>query len=107
MTGNVHMKITLDPIDVATIGAVIRSRSHDPIEKIARSVADYIESLDLQVTVALPVEPVVVPPVGFDKWFKLPMALRERFWKETEYATKPPSEELTAEMERAYAEIGK
>jgi len=39
-----------------------------------------------------------------EKWFKLPMALRVRWWNETEYGKKPPSEELQRAVDEAIKE---
>jgi len=39
-----------------------------------------------------------------EKWFKLPMALRVRWWTETEYGKKPPSDELTQAVNEAIEE---
>jgi hypothetical protein len=35
---------------------------------------------------------------GFNvkQWFKLPMGLRQRWWRETDYGKNPPSDELKA-----------
>jgi hypothetical protein len=32
------------------------------------------------------------------KWFSLPLKLRQRWWKETDYGNLPPSAELMAEI---------
>jgi len=37
-------------------------------------------------------------------WFGLSLALRKRYWDETEYGTKEPSEELKREIEAAIVE---
>lgn len=36
-----------------------------------------------------------------DEWKKLPLKLREKFWDETDFAKRPPSEELLAELRAA------
>jgi hypothetical protein len=33
-------------------------------------------------------------------WFSLPLSIRQRYWKETDYDTKPPSEDLTVAIDR-------
>jgi hypothetical protein len=33
------------------------------------------------------------------RWFSLPLKLRQRWWKETDYGNLPPSAELMAEIE--------
>lgn len=41
-------------------------------------------------------------------WFKLPLKLRQRYWRETGYSRLPPSPELWQELEQAIkAEVGK
>jgi hypothetical protein len=37
-------------------------------------------------------------------WFGLPLHLRKRWWDETEYGKKPPSEELKAAVQAAIEE---
>lgn len=39
-----------------------------------------------------------------EQWFALPLADRKRWWKETDYGMKPPSEALLAEFRRMVAE---
>jgi hypothetical protein len=34
-------------------------------------------------------------------WFKLPLKLRKRYWRETEYGKRPPSAELLAAIREA------
>jgi hypothetical protein len=36
-------------------------------------------------------------------WFKLPLQLRQRWWSETEYGKKPPSDELQQAVNDAIA----
>jgi len=33
-----------------------------------------------------------------EEWFKLPLKLRQRYWRETDYGRNPPSEELLCQM---------
>jgi len=40
-------------------------------------------------------------------WFGLPVKLRVRWWVETDYGKKEPSEELKREIEAAIVEKGK
>jgi len=40
------------------------------------------------------------------QWFALPLAIRNRWWKETDYAEKAPSPELVAIIERWLFEHG-
>lgn len=42
----------------------------------------------------------LVPP---EVWVRLPMTLRRRWWVETDYGDKPPSEELWALIQTAGA----
>lgn len=37
-------------------------------------------------------------------WFALPLKLRQRWWRETGYGARPPSPELLAAIEVAYAD---
>ncbi len=39
-------------------------------------------------------------------WFKLPLALRKRWWEETDYGKKEPSEELKRVIDEAIKERG-
>lgn len=34
-----------------------------------------------------------------DQWFALPFALRQRWWRETDYGRKPPGTELRAAID--------
>ena len=36
--------------------------------------------------------------VSLEQWFKLPLELRQRWWKETDYGKKAPSPELVREI---------
>lgn len=36
-----------------------------------------------------------------EQWFALPISIRQRWWAETDYGMKEPSEELMAEIEAA------
>ena len=38
------------------------------------------------------------------QWFSLPLSFRQRWWAETDWGMKPPSEELLAEGKRLVAE---
>jgi hypothetical protein len=38
------------------------------------------------------------------EWFGLPLSLRQRWWEETDYSKKPPSEELLQVMREAVRE---
>ena len=40
-------------------------------------------------------------PCTREEWFKLPLALRQRWWRETEFDRSEPSAELLAEVARA------
>ena len=35
------------------------------------------------------------------EWFKLPLALRQRWWRETDYSRLPPSDELKSDIRAA------
>jgi hypothetical protein len=37
-------------------------------------------------------------------WFALPLKLRQRWWRETDYGAREPSTELRAAIEAAYAD---
>ena len=43
-------------------------------------------------------------PYSEKEWFTLPLALRERWWKETEWSMKPPSAELLEAIKLALGE---
>lgn len=36
-----------------------------------------------------------------EDWFKLPLTLRQRWWRETDYSRTPPSDELMAAVRAA------
>ena len=36
--------------------------------------------------------------VSFEQWFKLPLPLRQRWWRETDYSKKAPSPDLVREI---------
>jgi hypothetical protein len=46
-------------------------------------------------------------PCAPDDWWKLPLALRQRWWEETEYGLKAPSVELVKAIQAALAEATK
>jgi hypothetical protein len=35
-----------------------------------------------------------------DEWFKLPLSLRQRWWTETDYGKKEPSDDLVREIKK-------
>jgi hypothetical protein len=37
-----------------------------------------------------------------EHWYTLPLELRQRWWRETDYSKNPPSPELTAEINRTF-----
>lgn len=39
-----------------------------------------------------------------EDWFKLPLAIRQRWWRETDYSRVPPSPELEAAVRAALKE---
>jgi hypothetical protein len=41
------------------------------------------------------------------RWFRMPMALRQRWWRETNYGREPPSDELRALIETEMARLEK
>lgn len=41
-----------------------------------------------------------------DIWFKLPIGLRERWWRETDYGRREPPEELAETIRNAATAIG-
>lgn len=43
--------------------------------------------------------------IGNERWFKLPLKLRVRYWKETNYGAKPVSTELATEIYQALGEV--
>lgn len=40
-----------------------------------------------------------------EQWFSLPLALRQRWWVETDFDRRPPSPELRREVERVLASL--
>jgi hypothetical protein len=43
------------------------------------------------------------PPFPRDKWYRIPMELRRRYWTETNYGRLLPTQALLDEMEAALA----
>lgn len=70
MTGDVCMTLTLDPKDVAQIAAIVRIGTRDGRDAAdtARAIADFIEGLDLRVTVNLPAEAPPPAPADTDNF---------------------------------------
>lgn len=46
------------------------------------------------------------PPCDPAQWTRLPIALRRRWWSETNYGRKPPSKALWQEIKAAISESG-
>ncbi len=46
-------------------------------------------------------EVVVIAP---ENWWKLPLAVRQRWWRETDYGKRPPSPELAEQLQRLRVE---
>jgi len=42
-------------------------------------------------------------PCSREEWFKLPLALRQRWWRETQFDRSEPTAELLAEVAKALA----
>ena len=39
-----------------------------------------------------------------EQWFRLPLALRQRWWKETEFSRREPNEQLWQDVQKALQE---
>lgn len=55
----------------------------------------------VHMTDAPPPDDIYTPGLSNEEWHKLPMALRRRWWKETQYGTVKPSDELMLTMWKA------
>jgi len=96
------MIISLKTLITHLAGQLIQTVNH-PLKSVVRSSPDTRPK-----GAALPYAPSLRSarrPLGgpdmVEGWFKLPLKLRQRWWRETDYGRQPPSPELLAAIAQA------